>query len=421
MVDGVSANVGVQPGTGLGVLGVGAAPGLSAGGGTNSLVSVDDLQEFRIETSSYAPEFGRTPGGQISILTRSGTNQFHGTLFEYFRNDVLDSADYFVKRNDLTKPKERQNDFGGVFGGPIQHNRMFVFISYEGLRLIQPKSAVTEVPSMASRTAASSAPGPLSNALKPIFAAFPLPNGPDFSNGLAQYAASYSDPSTLNVASIRVDRVIGTKLTIFGRYNYAPSDASSRLGSFAIASVNTIGVLQNNLQTLTTGATWVVSPQLSNESRVNWSRNVGKNFQMIDNFGGAVVLPIATLHPAFAPPENSYQVYLSAAGALFADGPNAANIERQVNIVDSVLLTKDRHQLKFGIDYRRLFPRYDPLKYVQAFTFSGAAGALAGVASSLSVNAPSGSDGFPHATNFSAFARDTWLATSRLTLTYGVR
>jgi hypothetical protein len=274
---------------------------------------------------------------------------------------------------------------------------------------------------MASRTAASSAPGPLSNALKPIFAAFPLPNGPDFSNGLAQYSASYSDPSTLNATSIRVDRVIGTKLTIFGRYNYAPSDASSRLGSFAIAGVNTIGVLQNNMQTLTAGATWVVNPKLSDELRVNWSRNVGKNFQMIDNFGGAVVLPIATLHPAFAPPENSYQVYLSAAGALFADGPNAANIERQVNIVDSVLLTKDRHQLKFGIDYRRLFPRYDPLKYVQAFTFSGAAGALAGVASSLSVNAPSGSDGFPHATNFSAFAQDTWLATSRLTLTYGVR
>src|SRR5260221_4477389 len=85
MVDGVSANVGISsgvtPGNGLG----GALPSFSAQGGTNSLVSVDALQEFRIQTSTYAPEFGRTPGGQISIVTRSGTNQYHGTLFDYLR------------------------------------------------------------------------------------------------------------------------------------------------------------------------------------------------------------------------------------------------------------------------------------------------------------------------------------------------
>src|SRR5262245_17816912 len=106
MVDGVSANVGVQPAAGLGPAGAGAAPGLSAHGGTNSLVSVDALQEFKIQSSTYAPEFGRTPGGQISIVTRSGTNQIHGSLFEYFRNDELDSADYFVKRQGLAKPRE---------------------------------------------------------------------------------------------------------------------------------------------------------------------------------------------------------------------------------------------------------------------------------------------------------------------------
>jgi hypothetical protein len=139
MVDGVSANVGVQPTGGLGVLGAGAAPGLSVQGGTNSLVSADALQEFKIQTSTYAPEFGRMPGGQISIVTRSGTNQFHGSLFEYFRNDALDSADYFVKRQGLQKPKEHQHDFGGVFGAPLERDRAFIFVSYEGLRLDQPE------------------------------------------------------------------------------------------------------------------------------------------------------------------------------------------------------------------------------------------------------------------------------------------
>jgi hypothetical protein len=87
-----------------------------------------------IQTSSFAPEFGRSPGGQISIVTLSGTNNFHGTLFDYFRNDVLDARDWFVNYNHLAKPAERQNDFGGVFGGPIIKDKPFFFLSYEGFR-----------------------------------------------------------------------------------------------------------------------------------------------------------------------------------------------------------------------------------------------------------------------------------------------
>jgi hypothetical protein len=152
-VDGVSANFGV---TGYGPLvqtAGGALPALSALGGTNSLVSVDAMQEFRIQTSSFAPEFGRTPGGQISIVTRSGTNRFHGTLFEYFRNNVLDANDWFVNYDHLPKPEERQNDFGGVFGGPIIKDKTFFFFSYEGLRLRQPSTQETVVPD--SRIAAA--------------------------------------------------------------------------------------------------------------------------------------------------------------------------------------------------------------------------------------------------------------------------
>src|SRR4029077_14594089 len=116
-VDGVSANFGV---TGYPVLvqsAGGALPALGVSGGTNSLVSVDAVQEFRIQTSSFAPEFGRTPGGQISIVTRSGTNAFHGTLFEYLRNDALDANDWFANSRGLKKPALRQNDFGGVLSG----------------------------------------------------------------------------------------------------------------------------------------------------------------------------------------------------------------------------------------------------------------------------------------------------------------
>jgi hypothetical protein len=107
------------------------------------------MQEFRIQTSTYAPEFGRTPGGQISIVTRSGTNQFHGTAFDYLRNDALDASNWFngyTNTPPLPKAKERQNDFGGTFGGPILKKRTFFFFSYEGLRLRLPQTTLSFVP-----------------------------------------------------------------------------------------------------------------------------------------------------------------------------------------------------------------------------------------------------------------------------------
>ena len=118
-VDGVSANFGL-PGSGLLYQGAGGQlPALSTMGGTNSLVSIEAMEEFRIQTSSFAPEFGRQPGGQVGIVTRGGTNQFHASLFEYFRNDALNANDWFANAAGLPRAKERQNDFGGVFGGPV--------------------------------------------------------------------------------------------------------------------------------------------------------------------------------------------------------------------------------------------------------------------------------------------------------------
>jgi hypothetical protein len=132
-VDEVSANFGVTDYPPLVQAAGGALPAFSAPGGTNSLVSVDTMQEFRVQTSSFAPEFGRMPGGQISIVTRSGSNQCHGTAFEYFRNSVMDANNWFANAHHLPKPEEQQNDFGGVFGGPLLNDKPL--FPYEDLRL----------------------------------------------------------------------------------------------------------------------------------------------------------------------------------------------------------------------------------------------------------------------------------------------
>src|SRR6202007_1804231 len=207
----------------------GALPALTASGGTNSLVSVDALQEFRIQTSSFAPKFGHTPGGQISIVTRAGTNAFHGRLFDYFRNRVLDANDWFANFNHLPKPAERQNDFGGVFGGPIFKDKSFFFFSYEGLRLRQPFTQESLVPDVASRLQAPAA-------MQPFLNAYPLPNGVAAGPGVAEFNASYSNPSSLDAYSIRVDQIIGSKFNLFGRYNYSPSNLDERNAPFTVTT-----------------------------------------------------------------------------------------------------------------------------------------------------------------------------------------
>src|SRR5580698_19341 len=220
IVDGVSA---VSTVTGYQSAG-GNTASYNAAGGTNSMVSVDALQEFRILTSSYAAEYGRNPGAQVLLITRSGTNTFHGAAFDYFRNDKLDAADWFVDQAGQTKPRLRSNDFGGVLGGPVVRDKTFFFVSYEGQRLLQPQFAVTTVPSLAARQAAQAAAQPFLNA-------FPIPNGPDLGNNQAQFSSGYSNPLSTNSTLIKLDQAFSSRLRAFGTFTYAPSASTSRSNS----------------------------------------------------------------------------------------------------------------------------------------------------------------------------------------------
>ena len=409
MVDGVSANIGVAAGAGLGQSGSGALPGLSVSGGTGSLFSVDALKELKIQTSSYAPEFGRMPGAQVSVVTSSGTNHFRGTLYEYFRHDALGASDWFANRDRLRKPRSLLHDFGVAGGGPITKNRTFFFFSYEGVRLHSPHVKAVDVPSVAAR---QSAPAQM----RPFLDAFPAPNGGETTNGLAQYTASYSDPSTSNAASLRLDHQSGEKLTLFGRYNYAPSAAAQR---GVASSTNTLLLTSFNTQTLTVGATLAVSTTVGNDVRANYSHTRGQKGFLLDGLGGAIPPEDSVLFPASASREDSAYGFSLGNGASFFLGKDVDNLQRQINLVDNLSALAGAHQLKFGVDYRRMMPVYGRRKYNQLATFNGVAGALAGTASSVSVVTQ---DEVALAfTNLSAHAQDTWRAAPRLTLTYGLR
>lgn len=413
MVDGVSANIGIGANANGGNGVAGAVGSFSVLGGTNSLVSVDALQEFRIQTSSYAPEFGRTPGAQISIATRSGTNQFHGTAFDYLRNSALDANNWFADQAGLPKPAERQNDFGGTFSGPILKDRTFFFFSYEGLRLAIPQTTFTSVPDVTSRNSAPAV-------VQPYLNAYPLPNGADDpTTGIAQFNASYSNPASLDAYSLRLDHRISDQVSLFGRYNYSPSSAADR-GSSTLYPLSDVLKARITTQTATIGLTWTPTPFVVNDFRFNYSTTHASSSFGVDTFGGAVpfdTLPFPNGY-SLGNSELIFTIYALSHPYLTA-GANGTNVQRQINLVDSLSIQKGTHNLKLGFDYRRLTPSYDPSLYKQQPIFLDVDSTVANNPLGAFVNSAVTSKLLFQ--NLGVFIQDTWRLSPRLTATYGLR
>ncbi|MDQ2947134.1 MAG: TonB-dependent receptor, partial [Acidobacteriota bacterium] len=288
--------------------------------GRVSRASIDSVQEIRVYTSSFSAEYGQALGGVVNLITKSGTNEVHGSLFEYFRNEKLDTRSYF---NTGQKPPFRLNQFGGSVGGAIRKNKLFFFGNYEGVRQRQGIIQNSFVPTAAFRATVPAA-------LQPVLDLLPLPNGPVSAAEprLGQFLRGVSNPLTENSEAIKIDYRISDNDNLSVRYNANKS-----------LTQNYFGVARGQIQT---------APALLQLAKLTYTRTFSPHVLNEAGFG----FNRAHIDPQSADSPEIRAFSITALGSGSAGvGPglfdlNVAN--NSFTFLDTVSWVIGNHQLKFG-------------------------------------------------------------------------
>jgi hypothetical protein len=317
----------------------------------NATPNPDTVQEFRVITNSYGAEFGRFTSGVVDVVTKSGTNTLHGSLFEFLRNDQLNANDWGV----INRPTQRRNQFGGSAGGPIRKDKLFIFGSYSGLRqrfqdvlngAIVPTdlerkgdfSASAKVPKATGITngvIAASALDPA--AMKIVSTYIPLANMPG-----SKWQGTVPRPSDSDDVNFKVDYLASTRNQVTGSYFYTKGYEYQKAGGNIAWSQQDYTWKQQNFNV---GDTWTISPTLFNQFRVTYVRNFGGRLNLPD-------LSLADLGSKFTiqGPPSLPQITVSGVFTLSnaIQGPIAGS--NYYGIRDAVSWSRGRHSLKMGVD-----------------------------------------------------------------------
>ena len=325
------------------------------GGAPASLLPIDAIQEFNLE-SQVPAEYGRNSGGVINIITRSGSNQFHGTAFEFLRNDVFDARNYFDR---IPAPKSPfiNNQFGGSLGGPVIKDKTFFFGAYEGQRERVGSDFTFFVPTpgqiaQAQRYVLSQGMTP-NPALTKMLAFFPQPTGYNGTSGTL--AGSVKDKNDVDSFIVKLDQSLGLREQLSGRYAYASSQqvfplgglgsgAGSRLPDFAQQSPTRVQVVSVSLLS-------TLSAQKINEVRFGYSR-YRTSFTSLDaDFNPSTLgIDLGTGKPGM--PEIDFAGIFENLGATAYSIPRG-RVSQSFQFLDNFTWTVGRHTVKFGGEYRR--------------------------------------------------------------------
>ncbi len=347
------------------------AYGTSNQGFSNQVIqpNPDALAEFKVETDNYSAEFGRSPGAVINATIKSGTNQFHGEVWEFLRNTDLNSVGFFKPVNGGNLPFN-QNQFGGAFGGPIVKDKMFFFADYEGFRRVFHQVLFATLPTTAELAENFSAynvslKNPLTNQAVPgniispaqitpfaatVFAALPAANLPGNSNN---YASAPADTTDGNKGDFRYDYFINQKVSVFARYSQGDTNIFNPASIPGIAGGNSNGnVFIYNKQGVL-GSTWTVSPTAVLEARlgVDYTQG-GKTPTTLGASTAGLLLPNQPSDPSLA----GGLLSIGLGGGLSQLGRLNSNPQYQNPFVadPKVNFSKvvGRHSLKMGFEYQ---------------------------------------------------------------------
>jgi hypothetical protein len=312
---------------------------MQPGGTSGMLLGVDAVREFNVQRDSYSAEFGKHPGGQVIIATQSGSNQWHGTAFEFLRNNALDAPNFF---DQGSAPPFQRNQFGASIAGPLSASNTFLFANYEGFRQHLHQTSAAFVPDAASR--ASAVPS-----VQPLLNLWPTPpaGAPDF-NGIAQVFSSPLQTIREDFGTTRFDHIFSSEDSLFAVYTIDDGDdfTATPLNPFS-ADVVTL-----REQVFSLEETHVFSPTILNTVRIGYSR-AGYFFTGEPTPGtpAATVPGFLLGHPVGAVVVGGSAASNPSAQLGLAGSNNGSNLRIARNIYtyeDRVTLTHGRNQLSLG-------------------------------------------------------------------------
>ncbi|MBI2822910.1 MAG: TonB-dependent receptor [Acidobacteria bacterium] len=314
----------------------GHTPGSAAG----QTLGVDTIREFSVLVTSFGAEFGGS-GGVINSITKSGTNELHGSVFEYHRNSALDARNFFDRGAD--PPPFRRNQFGFTVGGPIRKDRTFFFGSYEGLRERLTTTAIANVPTAAVRQG-SLPDGPVSinPAVRKYLDAMPLPNGRIFNNGSGEFISDQRRPIDEDYFMVRVDHQVGASDSLFVRYTF---DDAAR--TQPLAHPQFFVTAETRYQYLTVEENRILSPAWLNTFRFAFNRSKGGDINQVQGLDSS--FNIIDL-PGRIPPALTVPVITAWGPSLAADRFSVLNT---FQFTDKLTYTAGRHSIRTGVDIYR--------------------------------------------------------------------
>src|SRR5712692_8086262 len=324
------------------------------GGVSGQLLGIEAVREFNIAPNMDAAEFGHRVGGQVSIVTQSGANAFHGSLYEFLRNSALDARNFFDQQFRPTDPRIppfRRNQFGGSASGPIQKNKTFIFGNYEGFRQRWNLTKVAIVPDAQARKGklpdANGAYQPVtgfSPAVVPYFALWPDPNGPNLGGGAAYSYNTTPNPVREEFGIVRVDRNFSSKDTFNGTYTIDDGD-NVGTGQNPFSLVNNL----ERAQVLSLSETHVFSPSMVNNFTAGFSRVWFRYFYSV-SVSPAGVEPFVVGKPPGQINIGGTQgnTVITPAGSGPNTGHDQLNVDNIFTYQDNFHITKGIHLIALG-------------------------------------------------------------------------